>query len=150
MQIVKDWPPNIEKVATKFDLRGKNPIFCWGDIIYFPGFPGSDTPTLPEHLIVHEKEHSKQQEEAGGPELWWAQYLDDDGFRLSQEVTAYRAQYEFIKAHESRQVRRNMLKFMATDLSGAMYGKLVSFEKAKYLIEHAQSNARPAEKNHQL
>jgi hypothetical protein len=132
MKIVQGFPPNIEKIKAKFNLTGKSPIFCWGEIIYYPG--GTE---LPEHLIVHESVHSEQQKEAGGPEIWWAQYLDDPGFRLSQEGTAYRAQYQFIKAHDSRQVRRQMLKFFATDLSSPMYGNLVSHDEAIKLIENA-------------
>lgn len=132
MKIVQGFPPNYNRIKEVFDLTGKNPIFCWGDIIYFP-----NGTKLDEHLIVHESVHSEQQKEAGGPEMWWAQYLDDPRFRLSQEVTAYRAQYKFVSENSSRQVSRNFLKIIAKDLSSPMYGSLVNLQEAINLIKNA-------------
>ncbi len=134
MKIVKAFPPNYKQVAAKFDLTGKNPIFCWGDTIYFPGAQ-SDPPTLPEHLIVHESVHSKQQN--GDPESWWEKYLTDPEFCLAQEIPAYQAQFNFLKDTMGREDRRRWIKFFAKDLSSGMYGNMVTFEKAKELIKNA-------------
>lgn len=130
MKIIQSFPPNYDVISATFDLSGKTPIFCYGDIIYSPYVK-----ELPEHLIVHEEVHSGQQEaHAGGVEGWWKDYLESPSFRLEQELEAYRRQYQFVKAQSSRQVNRDFLKTIARDLSSAMYGHLVTKDQAIKLI----------------
>lgn len=127
MKIVKSFPPNIEKIRNKFDLIGHSVIFTYGDTIYSP-----HSDNLPDHLIHHEEIHTKQQ--GTNPEEWWGRYLLEDNFRLEQEVAAYKAQYYFVAANLSRQERRDFLKLLAKTLSSKIYGSIVSFNQAKFLI----------------
>ena len=126
MKIVKSFPPNIEAIRKRFKLHD-GIIFTYGSTIYSP-----HSETLPEHLIVHEQTHEKQQ----GKEIekWWALYLSDDMFRLSQEVEAYQNQYKFVAEKSSRQVKRAFLKEIAKTLSSPIYGNVVTFNQAKEWI----------------
>lgn len=85
-------------------------------------------------LIEHETTHSRQQTQMGaGP--WWSRWLDSPEFRLEQEVEAYRAQYRFACGlGASRQVRRRLLRQLAKDLSGPMYGHIVTLAGALELL----------------
>lgn len=128
MKIVKDYPPNIAAIREKFDLRGKNVVFTYGDKLYVPSGAG-----IPDNLMKHEETHTKQQ--GKDVEGWWDRYLVDNQFRLEQEVEAYQAQYKYVVENgASRQVKRDFLQYIARDLSGPIYGHVVSFEQAKQLI----------------
>lgn len=93
---------------------------------------------LPNHVLAHELVHVRQQYDfIGGPTAWWDEYLTNDKFRLEQEVEAYATQVRYIKEHteeSSRGWRRHMIGELAADLSGSMYGNLLSFKQAKDLI----------------
>lgn len=121
-------PPNYEEICHYIPAVRKQPnvIFTYGDVIYVPqrGRP------LPYHLMVHETTHRYQHEEAGGPELWWSRYLRDKEFRLDQEVKCYRRQWGAMTSRE----RQEHLHGIAKDLSGPMYGNLVTYEEAVDLI----------------
>lgn len=88
--------------------------------------------TLTEDLIEHEKVHMRQQ--GNDPALWWKRYLDDNEFRLSQELEAYQVQYAWIKEHFNRETRRRFLKTIAKDLSSVIYGHIITQEKAEERI----------------
>lgn len=128
MRIVKDFPPNIDKIRELFPLTGKE-IFAWGDIIYSPS-----TESLPPWLLAHENVHKRQQD--GDPEKWWARYLADPYWRFEQELEAHRAEYRsFCALEPNRNRKRVFLKGIARRLSAPMYGRVASFEKAKRLIK---------------
>lgn len=128
MKIVVDYPPNFEAIEKRFGPLSESVIFTYGDTIYSP-----QQGTLSDHLIVHEEVHSEQQ--GDDPASWWKRYLIDDTFRLNQEVFAYRAQYMFFrKTNRDRNVRIRFLYKISADLSGPMYGSLLSFREAKHLI----------------
>jgi hypothetical protein len=130
MKIVQELPPHFDRVQERFGILPRGVIFCWGDTIYSPG-----QAELPEHIIVHEAVHCKQQENTqGGIEAWWNLYLIDDEFRLSQEVEAYQAQWAYLCENADRGERRRILKQICKDLSGQIYGRLISKDKAKELI----------------
>lgn len=132
MKIKKDYPPNYNQIAQKFDIRG-NPrvIFTYGDTLYVPN--GAE---IPPDLMAHEETHTVQQLKMGVA-AWWDKYLVDDQFRLNQEVEAYRAQYKYAQENMNRHGRRALLNRIASDLSGVMYGNLCSFEQAVGLITGA-------------
>lgn len=130
MEIVKELPPNIREIVKVFDLDGLQPVFAYGDKLYNPG--GHD---ISDDLMVHEETHQKQQAKIG-VEQWWAMYLENPTFRLSQEVEAYREQYKFIKEKYVRQVRRHMLQQMAKNLSSKLYGNIISKKDAEDLISN--------------
>jgi len=128
MEIKIAFPPNYDKIAAKFDLTGKTPIFCYGDVIYNPHGGG-----ISADIQAHEAVHTEQQK-AMGVEKWWNKYLEDSEFRLQQEVEAYRAQYKFLLENTSRPYRRARTKAIVEDLSSAMYGNLITKEQALKLI----------------
>lgn len=125
LQQVKSFPPNIKKIRQRFNLPDKDIVFTYGNILYNP--TGNYIDHLP--LIVHEETHMIQQ--GSNPEEWWNKYLNDDSFRLSQEIEAYRNQYKvakkLIKDRNQLAVYRTIL---AGDLSGPMYGNIISFFEA--------------------
>lgn len=121
---VKSFPPNIEKIRQKFDLSNKDIVFTYGTILYNPTGNFIDHP-----LMAHEETHMRQQGDK--PEEWWKKYLDDDSFRLSQEIEAYRNQYKVAKKLIKDRNKLNVYRtILASDLSGLMYGNIISFFEA--------------------
>lgn len=130
MRIVKDFPPNYDDICIVFRVRDrKGVVFTYGDTIFSP-----DSLDLPRELVIHEQVHSDQQ--AKEPEAWWLKYLDDDDFRLNQEVEAYRKQYDAC-ADYPRALRRRILRRLAADLASPMYGCIISEAQAERLIKNA-------------
>ena len=130
MQIKQAFPPNISEIAKKFDISDLPVVFTYGNILYNPtGEPISDD------LMAHEEVHERQQT-IYGVEKWWRDYLDDEQFRLSQEVEAYKAQYDSINTW-SRDLRRKFLRAIANNLSSRLYGKIITSDKAKQLIKQS-------------
>lgn len=128
MKIVKDFPPNIREITKVFKLDAFNPVFTYGDTLYNPlGDP------ISQDLMIHEETHEKQQE-AFGKDQWWAMYLENKNFRLTQEVEAYRNQYQFLKTVLNRKGRMGALVTLAENLSSALYGNIINKKEAKELI----------------
>lgn len=129
MKIINQFPPNINQIVAKFDLTGFNPVFAYGDTLYNPsGLP------ISQDLMIHEETHERQQE-AYGRDQWWAMYLENGKFRLTQEVEAYREQYKFIKTVLNRKGRIGALNVFAENLSSALYGNIINKKEAKELID---------------
>ena len=130
MEVVKDYPPNYKEICDVFAIKNRGSIvFTYGDKLYNP-----DGENIADHLMVHEETHRKQQSQTT-PQEWWRQYLVDEKFRLEQELLAYRLQYRFMKTKGyPRNYRRDVLNKIAKDLSGPMYGHIVSRNEAKNLI----------------
>ena len=126
-RIVAAFPPNIDEIRARFAVR-PGTIFAYDGVIYSPA--GTD---LPGHLVVHEETHFAQQRAAGGAEAWWRRYIDDPGFRLEQEVEAYRAQFAVIR-QLPRAERRELLARICKDLASGMYGSLVTKAEARRLV----------------
>ena len=119
------YPPNIEDIKKVFDLSNRpHVVFTYGNFLYIPS--GIEAP---EHLIVHEKVHVKQQ--GSDPKKWWDKYLVDKEFRLSQELEAYRDQYKFIRQGiKDRNQLFRFLRMLALDLSSEIYGSVISYQEA--------------------
>lgn len=127
LKIIVDFPPNIKDIKNRFTLTGRE-LFAWGDIIFNPS--GSK---VPKQLLAHEHVHSKQQGDK--IKAWWDRYLIDKEFRLSQELEAHQVEYYvFCKNEPNRNRRRIYLKIVAKKLSSRIYGKMITFGKAKELI----------------
>ncbi len=124
MKIVKGYPPNIEEIRKYFDIA-EGTVFTFGDTLYSPR-----TDQIPDHLMIHEETHSKQQMKFLTPNEWWNKYFKDIPFRLEQEVEAYQNQWAFYKKDNNRENRRKFLKKIAQDLSGKMYNNMISFQEA--------------------
>jgi len=129
MNIVADYPPNIEKIRKAFPIKD-NTVFTYGDTIYAPKVRFQ----LPIDLVTHEQTHSMQQ--GNDPEAWWDHYISDKQFRFDQELEAYRNQYRhFCRIRKGRNERFNFLKMIAMDLASPLYGNMVGFFEATALIK---------------
>lgn len=129
MKVLHENPPNFAAINSKFNIAGKPIAFTYGDTVYVP--TGHD---LADHIQAHEQVHINQQRNGGTP-AWWERYLADPQFRFEQELEAYQVQYKFILENCNRDQRRKLLKKIATDLSGAMYGNIVSYKQAEEAIK---------------
>lgn len=84
----------------------------------------------PKDLLAHELTHVRQQT-AMGWKKWWRRYFKDVEFRYSQEIEAYRNQYNWIKNNvKDRNSQSKYLVFYARSLSGKLYGNLKTFDEA--------------------
>lgn len=137
MKIVKSYPPNYGEIAERFNIRGMRGIlFAWGNTIFNP-----DGTNVEEHHVVHESVHQKQQEKWGSIEGWWYKYIHDKYFRFDQEVEAYATQYNYLEKVCSKKELLRMLKLMAGDLSGPMYGmKIAPREAADFIVRTARKS----------
>jgi hypothetical protein len=128
MNVLNEFPPNYEKIKKVFNLTSDTIVFTYGDTIYNPSGNAFE-----KHLVVHESHHIKQQGE--DPAGWWDRYLKDPEFRLNQELACYKKQYHFYrKLGYSYRTDLKFLYTIAKDLSGPMYGNMITFEKAMKLI----------------
>ena len=132
LKIKNEYPPNYEKIKAAFDVDGKEVCFAYGDTIYNP-LKGD----IPEHLMVHEAIHSKQQNT--DPEGWWDRYLTDPMFRLEQEIQAYASQYIYVKRLYNEKVYSTFLDGLAHDLASEIYGNIITFDKARSAIRRFAS-----------
>lgn len=83
--------------------------------------------------MIHEQTHWRQQ--GDDPAGWWNKYLVDSNFRVEQELAAYKNQYwEYLKHHDRNNANHFAMK-IARDLSSSLYGNILSFSEAFYLIK---------------
>lgn len=125
--VVTGYPPVYEAIVKKFPEVANMPfvVVTYDGKLYNPS--GRE---LPPYLVTHELVHVKQQE-FNGPNVWWELYLLSDEFRLSQELEAYRAEYKhFCQLSKDRNERHSFLNYIATNLSGPLYGNLMTKETA--------------------
>lgn len=134
VEISSEKPPQwiLDAVKKKWGVEWESRvIFTYGELI--TTYHGEMT----EDFIPHEMTHVRQQAEyPGGKDAWWQRYLEDDKFRLEQELEAYRNQYQWLLKNPlvNKQERFENLKWYAVSLSGSMYGNIVSFFQAMSLI----------------
>lgn len=131
VSVIREKPAIYDRLKSRFQTIDweKGLAIVFGDKIYAK-FP------LPNDVIAHELMHVKQQKEMGAV-VWWDKYLEDDEFRLSQEIEAYQAQAKYIREHteqSNRDWRRMALKRIAQDLSSSIYGNMISYDKACQLL----------------
>lgn len=129
MRIVIDRPPLFDQIDARFGVAGKPVVFAWGDRIYNPMGV-----SIPAELLAHEAVHGAQQ--GDDIEGWWRRYCNDDAFRLDQEIPAHQAEYRAFceRPGRDRRARRLFLRAIAKRLSSPLYGRLISFEKARKAI----------------
>lgn len=132
MKIINERPPIWDRAIKTFKFHPSlRVVFAWGDVIYNP-----NNAYMSGDLIMHESVHGLQQKAIGGPEIWWDRYLVDAKFRLEQEIEAYGAQWRWLRLNKGRQayiIRERILG----DLSGPLYGNVISKEEAAAAIEEA-------------
>lgn len=133
MQIKREVPPNYDDIL-KVLPPNERAVFAYGDTIYAPHIPADIE--LPPDLLVHEETH--QQQQGGDPALWWQYYLGDPIFRLKQEIEAYGNQWRYVEGlNIKREGKDRFLEMIATDLSSALYGNLLTFGEAHSKIRNA-------------
>ena len=129
IKIIEENPPFLKAILNAGLKPEKTTIFPFGFLIYNPsGLP------IPDDIMVHETVHMARQ--GRDPKNWWVKYLKDKEFRLNEELEANRKQYKFIcKLTKDREQRSKALMAMAKNISGEVYGKIVSFSKAYEMIK---------------
>lgn len=131
MNVVFDYPPNIDAIREVFPLTGSE-IFAWGDTIFNPSGD-----KIPSWLIAHEQVHERQQ--AGDPQAWWDRYLVDKQWRFEQELEAHRVEYNTFCispwALGNRNKKRAFLKELARRLSSPMYGNVATYQQCRMAIK---------------
>jgi len=126
-------PPNIDKIKAKFQLH-EGVVFCYGSTLYNP-----NNGQIDDFILCHEEVHCGQQ--GDNPEEWWDKYLNDKEFRLSQELEAYSAQYQFAKDKQKEGLIKaktidKILDKLALTLSSKIYGEILTFGQAKSKIRN--------------
>ncbi len=112
--------PYLKEFKDKFSTD-EHTIFVFKDTIY------TDYP-LSYDLLIHEQKHIKQQKKLGA-EKWIENYLNDEKFRLKQEIEAYREQLKAIKEKDNKRYAR-ALGFYSHALAGTLYGELIDYPEA--------------------
>ena len=122
--IVKEQPPFLLQIELAGMKPERTTIYPYGLTIYNP----SGEP-IPQDILIHEAQHIAQQ--GKNPQAWWDKYILDKEFRLEQELEDNREQYKFIcKLTKDHEKRNKALAAMARNISGPVYGKLISFMRA--------------------
>lgn len=121
--------PLLNEVMERFSIASNELdtiVFTYGDTFFAKD-------RLSYGLIAHEVTHTFQQL-AMGVDNWWKKYFEDNQFRISQEVEAYQNQYRTYKDNDVS-VAENMVVGLANDLSGKLYGEVMTYEEALKLIK---------------
>ena len=125
--ISHELPPVYDRCVQLWGVSFKNTVFTYGNTIHTKNDLSND-------LLAHELVHVRQQTKMDKDE-WWMRYFADPQFRLEQEVEAYRAQYKwFVNNLTDREGIAKMLVWLASLLSGEMYGKIISRGEAIKLL----------------
>lgn len=139
MEVIYDKPPIYDKVAAAFNIKDDSTvIFTYGNKLFVPG---GRRLVLDKPLMRHEETHARQQK-ITGIEEWWERFLVDPAFRLSQELEAYREQYRAMASLPLGTVV-GYLEHICADLSGEMYGNMLTADEAKAVITEGIVLKRP-------
>jgi hypothetical protein len=107
----------------------------WGSIIiaYYPNIYCAEQ--ISEQKLAHEQVHLERQRKIG-VDNWYGLYLDNDSFRLEEEIMAYKKEIEYIKSQNyNRQYRRFLLDKIYSDLSSYIYDLKINKDEAKRLLD---------------
>lgn len=130
-QIVIGEPPLMDEIDRAFGVRGKPILFAWGATIYNPQ-NAYVTYALRHHEAVH---GHRQGASTRTIEEWWRRYLEDKEFRLSEEIAAHRAEYQYLwRSHRDRNARSRHLQHVAEKLASPLYGGLVTLRDARRMV----------------
>lgn len=128
MKISHNKPPHFWIMHKIFKCDWGHTAFAFGDTIY-------SKYKLPDHLIVHESTHLKQQRHSIiGAWVWLALYLVSKKFRYTVELEAYQNQWQFFRSNYIFREHEPFLNKITSDLSGALYGNIVSYSTARRKI----------------
>lgn len=132
MNISPKYPPNVEEIRKVINLDNcPRAVFTYGDVIHNPSGGHID-----ECVGFHEATHSLQQDKVGGPKNWWNRWLTEPHFRLEQELEGYGHQFrKYCEITPDRNLRAKYLFTLASDLSSAQYGKVITLYEARLKIK---------------
>lgn len=124
-KVIRSLPPNYGLIVSVLPAvkRRPNAVFTYAPNVYYRG-----SGNLSYDVLKHEDVHIKQQGDIGRDE-WWKRYLSDPQFRFEQELEAYRVQFKAMDIYNRGQ-RRVLLNKIASDLSSAMYGNVITKAEA--------------------
>lgn len=129
IKLSKECPPIYSRLHDKFGVEWEDGliiahspyIYCLIDI--------------PPEKMVHECVHTKRQDEIG-VDLWYDRYIEDDAFRLDEEVRAYREEFKFLKKYvKDREFLFHLRNDICKNLSSSIYGNLVTLDEALNIIK---------------
>lgn len=136
IQIVQDVPPIFDHIKASGLRPSQYAIYAFDGKIYNPS--GGE---IPDFLMVHEKTHIDQQ--GNDSYAWWERYLEDEFFRIPQEVEAYGNQHKFLcERYKDRNKQHSLLMTSASILAGEMYGNVVTTMGAYKMIKTFAKNGR--------
>jgi len=115
--------PLLEKYKKRFNPPS-TVAYPYDNTIYTDNY-------LPDYLVVHECEHFKQQKQYG-LDVWINRYFNEDKFRLEMETLAFKKQLASIS---DRNDRNGMRRECAKELSGKLYGGLITFNEAMICLK---------------
>lgn len=124
---LKEYPPNIRSIEARFGPRRHGTIYTYAPFVYVP----SGVPLTPS-LEAHEAVHLRQQ--GTKPKPWWNRYLQDDAFRLAQELEAHRAEWRALGRVKDRARRHRHRIAVARRLASPLYGSMMSVSDALGLL----------------
>lgn len=144
MIIKFEFPPNYAEIDAKFKLTALKatvdvrPVFAYAPYCYNPY-----REPLGEEIMQHEATHILRQN--GDPIGWWRKYIDDQEFRLDEELPAHVIEYHVrIRQAEKRETfgrpeRRAIMNLMATRLCHQLYGYVprIPIDRARGLLKKA-------------
>jgi hypothetical protein len=139
IMIIKfEFPPNYAEIDAKFKLTvlkatvDLKPVFAFAPYCFNPY-----REHLGEEIMQHEATHILRQK--GDPEGWWRKYLDDDQFRLLEEIPAHAIEYFTLARGKDRTERRRLFHHIASRLRHTMYGYVpaLSYDSARSLLKKA-------------
>lgn len=126
----KEKPKNWDLLEKKFGVSWERTAVAYGNTAYSKNPLADD---VKAHELVHLRQQNFNEIDA---DIWWDKYINDEQFRLEQEVEAYQIQYKYLQARiKDRNELFRRLDKMARDLSGTMYGSLISYNVAIQLIK---------------
>lgn len=121
--------PNLQELKDKFGVDEKYTVIAYGDSIYCP------KEGMSRDLFVHELTHCQRQGDESQAKRWWQKYMEDEDFRLQEELIAYQQQFEFCKkVYKDRNKRAKILWALAKELASPRYGNLIEHSEAMKLI----------------
>ena len=124
----KQIPPIYETLRDKFGVDWDS-----GLIIAFDGRIHSKETPQPQK-IIHEEVHLKRQNKIGN-EVWWKLYIENEKFRLDEEILAYMAEAKFLKKNiKDRELLFHLKRELAYNMSNEMYGNIISLREALSIL----------------
>jgi hypothetical protein len=130
------YPPIIDELEKVFGpLKGRGILYAWGSIIFNPmGVP------VHGQFIVHEGTHGARQLYPGMTiEKWWELYMQEQDFRMKEEMLAHIAEYQaYCILHKDRNLRAIYLDKVARKFVSPLYKFEVTYKDAKEFIRRAR------------